>query len=465
MSKPEHDHKKTFESDSIGKLLLKMSIPATIGMIVNALYNLVDTIFVGQGVGPMGIAGLTIGLPIQMLIGALGMTFGTGAASIISRRLGEKRPDEAAKTAVNAFVLAFISSLSIMILGEIFIDPLLIAFGATDTILPYANEYMQVILLGSFFLSFSMVGNNISRAEGQPKIAMLTMIIGAGMNIILDPIFIFGLGMGIRGAAIATVISQFFSFTFIMRFMISGKSHLPLKWSYVKLDTAIAKEINTLGLPTMVRQGGMSALALVINNVLRYYGGDFGIATYGMMNRLFMFTLMPIFGIVHGYQPIAGYSFGAKLVDRLKEVNQKAMMTTSFMSFIGFMVLQFGAELLIRMFTSDETLVQMAVPALRISSSALFLLGLQVIGSTYFMSVGKAFPAFFLSLSRQFIFLIPLVLILPRFFGLNGVWYALPLADVLSVIVTMTWFSISWRKTKIELSAEVSPENIAPLKV
>jgi MATE family, multidrug efflux pump len=454
VSKQEHDHKKTFESDSIGKLLLKMSIPATIGMIVNALYNLVDTIFVGQGVGPMGIAGLTIGLPIQALIGALGMTFGTGAASIISRRLGEKKPDDAAKTAVNAFVLAFIFSLSIMILGELFIDPLLIIFGSTETVLPYAREYMQVILLGSFFLSFAMVGNNISRAEGQPKIAMLTMIIGAGLNIILDPIFIFGLGMGIRGAAIATVISQFCSFAFIMRFMISGKSHLPLKWSYIKMDTKIAKEINTLGLPTLVRQGGMSALALVINNVLRHYGGDFGIATYGMMNRLFMFTLMPIFGIVHGYQPIAGYSYGARLFDRLREVNKKAIMTTSFMSFVGFLFLQFFAELLIRMFTRDETLVQMAVPALRISSSAIFLLGLQVICSTYFMTVGKAFPAFFLSLSRQFIFLIPLVLILPTFFGLRGVWYALPLADIFSTIVTVTWFSISWRKTKIEMTAE-----------
>ncbi|MDC7232146.1 MAG: MATE family efflux transporter [Spirochaetales bacterium] len=450
----KHDHKKTFESDSIGKLLLKMSVPATIGMIVNALYNLVDTIFVGQGVGPMGIAGLTIGLPIQALIGALGMTFGTGAASIVSRRLGEKKPDEAAKTAVNAFVLAFLFSSLIMILGEIFIDTLLIVFGATETVLPYAREYMEIILLGSFFLSFAMVGNNVSRAEGQPKIAMMTMITGAGMNIILDPIFIFVLDMGIRGAAIATVISQFCAFVFIMRFMIAGKSHLPLKWSYVKLDPALAKEINTLGFPTLVRQGGMSALALVINNVLRHYGGDFGIATYGMMNRLFMFTLMPIFGVVHGYQPIAGYSFGARLVDRLSEVNKKAILVTTIMSTGGFLFLEFGAGLLIRMFTDDATLIAMAVPALRISSSAIFLLGIQVICSTYFMAVGKAFPAFFLSLSRQFIFLIPLVIILPGFFDLKGVWIALPIADVLSVVVTLIWFLSSWRKTQGELRAE-----------
>jgi putative MATE family efflux protein len=433
-----------------------MALPATIGMIVNALYNLVDTIFVGHGVGAMGIAGLTIGLPVQALIGALGMTFGTGAASIISRRLGEKRPEDAAKTAVNAFGLAFIFSMIIMAIGEIFIDPLLILFGSSETILPFAREYMRVILMGSVFLSFAMVGNNIARAEGQPKIAMLTMVIGAGLNIILDPIFIFGLNMGIRGAAIATVISQFFSFAFIMRFMMTGKSHLPLKWKYIKPDLTLMREINILGMPTLARQGGMSLLALVMNNVLKHYGGDMGIATYGMINRLFMFTLMPIFGVVQGYQPIAGYSYGAKLVDRLREVNIKAFQTTCTMSFLSFLVLEVLAGFLIRMFTSNDELIRLAVPALRISSMGIGLLGLQVIGSTYFMSVGQAFPAFFLSLSRQFVFLIPLVLILPHFLGLKGIWIALPVADVLSVTLTMTWFTLSWQKTKQRLTMEAA---------
>jgi len=431
-----------------------MSIPATIGMIVNALYNLVDTIFVGHGVGAMGIAGLTIALPLQALIGALGMTFGTGAASIISRRLGEKRPDDAARTAVNAFALAFLFSIIIITFGEIFIDPLLLVFGSTSTVLPYAREYTRVILLGSIFLSFSMVGNNVARAEGQPKIAMLTMIAGAGMNIILDPVFIFVFKMGVEGAAIATVISQFCSFAFISRFMITGKSHLPLKFKYIKPDFAIMKEINTLGLPTLVRQGGMSVLALVMNNLLKHYGGDFGIATYGMINRLFMFTLMPIFGIVQGYQPIAGYSYGARLVNRLREVNIKAFQTTTAMSFLSFLVLEVLSEFLIRMFTSNSELIRMAVPALRISSAAMFLLGLQVIGSTYFMSIGQAFPAFLLGLSRQFVFLIPLLLVLPRFLGLLGIWIALPLADTLSMIATMTWFSLNWSRTKKRLIAE-----------
>jgi len=431
-----------------------MSVPATIGMIVNALYNLVDTIFVGQGVGPMGITGLTIALPLQALIGAMGMTFGTGAASIISRRLGEKRPDDAARTAVNAFLLAFSFSSLIIIFGEIFIDPLLLIFGSTGTALPFAREYTRVILLGSIFLSFAMVGNNVLRSEGQPKIAMFTMIIGAGMNIILDPVFIFIFKMGVQGAAIATVISQFCSFAFVVRFMLRGKSHLPLKVGYLKPDFSIMREINTLGLPTFVRQGGMSMLALVMNNLLNYYGGDLEIATYGMINRLFMFTLMPIFGIVQGYQPIAGYSYGARLVDRLREVNIKAFQTTTLMSFVSFLILEVMAGYLIRMFTPNEELIRIAVPALRISSAAIYFLGLQVVGSTYFMSIGQAFPAFLLGLSRQFVFLIPLLLIMPRFLGLTGIWIALPMADTLSMILTMSWFSMNWGRTKKRLIAE-----------
>ena len=441
-----HDHKKTFETDSIGRLLFKMSVPAAIGMIVNALYNLVDTIFVGRGVGSLGIAGLTVALPVQAIIGALGMTFGVGAASIISRRLGEKRPDLAARAAVASFSLSFLFSVFIFLTGEAFIDPLLRIFGATDTILPYGREYMRVILAGAFFLAFAMVGNNVTRAEGQPKIAMLTMVIGGGLNIILDPVFIFLLKMGIRGAAIATVISQFCAFIFIARFILKGKSHLPLKKSYLRLEMVLIREILSLGIPTFVRQAGMSLLALAVNNVLKTAGGDLGIATYGMINRLFMFTLMPIFGIVHGYQPIAGYSFGAGLKKRLSEVNQKAFAATTILSLGSFLILQVFARFLISVFTRDPQLIDMAVPSLRAASACIWLLGLQVIGSTFFMSIGRAFPAFFLGLSRQFFFLIPLVLILPRFWGLKGVWYAFPMADLLSSLLTVLWFLIAWKR-------------------
>jgi Na+-driven multidrug efflux pump len=246
----------------------------------------------------------------------------------------------------------------------------------------------------------------------------------------------------------ATVISQFCSFAFVVRFMMTGKSRLPLKKNYLLPDLPLMREINTLGLPTLARQGGASALALVINNVLRHYGGDLGIASFGMIHRLFMFTLMPIFGIVQGYQPIAGYSYGARRLDRLQEVNRKSFAIATLMAVISFLLLELGAGMLIRMFTSQQDLITMAVPALRIGSLATFLVGFQFVGSTYFMALGQATPSFFLSLSRQFFFLIPLILLLPRFFGLTGVWIALPAADLLSVMLTMIWFSLSWRKTK-----------------
>ena len=334
------DHKKTFEESSIVSLLIKLSIPATIGMVFNALYNLVDTIFVGWAVGVKGIAGLTIALPIQMIIVALGLTFGSGAASIISRRLGENRPESAARASMGAFGLSLIFSVIIMVLGEAFMDPLLRLFGASPAILPYSRGYLRIILMGTWFRSFSIVGNQVSRAEGQPRVSMISQIIGAGLNMILDPLFIFVLKMGVAGAAWATIISQFFSFLYILRFLLSGRSHLPLKIRYLKADGSLTGEILSLGMPKFIRQAGMSLMVIVMNNVLGLYGGDLGIASYGLIHRLFLFTTMPIFGVVQGYQPIAGYCYGARQKERLGEVNRVAMITASIMSLGAFLLLE-----------------------------------------------------------------------------------------------------------------------------
>ena len=437
--------------EPIGKLLIKLSVPATIGMVVNALYNFVDTIFVGRGAGPMAIAGLTIAFPIQMLIMGFAQTYGVGGASIVSRRLGEGREDEAASVAGSALMVSFITAIILSILGLLFLSPVLRTFGASDAILPFAEEYMSVIFLGSPFLAIAMTGNNLSRSEGQAKIAMMTMIIGTGLNIILDPIFIFALGMGIRGAAIATVISQFFAFVYIVNFYKRGGSHLPLKKSSFKIRFDYVKEMVLLGIPTFVRQAGMSVLAIVINNSLRFYGGDVSIAAYGMINRVMMFIFMPLFGIVQGYQPIAGYNFGAKKYDRLAKVNRLSFMITTIMSFLGFILIQSLPRFLMGMFTTDQNLIDVATSAIRKMTIALPLIGLQVIGGTYFQSIGKAGPAMFLGLSRQFILLIPLVLILPPLMGVNGIWYATPIADILSTILTVTWMSLSWKKMQRQI--------------
>ena len=432
--------------DPIGKLLIRLSVPATIGMIVNALYNFVDTIFVGRGAGPMAIAGLTIAFPIQMLIMGFAQTYGVGGASIVSRRLGEGKDEEAAAVAGSALSVSFITAIVVSALGLIFLEPVLTAFGASKAIMPYAKEYMSVIFLGSPFLAIAMTGNNLSRAEGQAKIAMMTMIIGTGLNIILDPIFIFdswlgikGLGLGIRGAAIATVVSQFFAFLYIVYFYKRGGSHLPLKRSSFRIQFKYVKEMVLLGIPTFVRQAGMSLLAIVINNSLKFYGGDVSIAAYGMINRVMMFIFMPLFGIVQGYQPIAGYNFGAKKYDRLAQVNRISFITTTIMSLFGFMLVQLIPRFLMGMFTTDQELIDVATNAIKKMTMALPLIGIQIIGGTYFQSVGKAGPAMFLGLSRQFIFLIPLVLILPPILQVDGIWFAMPIADILSTALTIIW--------------------------
>nr|MDA3833065.1 MATE family efflux transporter [Spirochaetales bacterium] len=423
----------------IGSLLAKLSIPAMIGMMVNALYNLVDTIFVGQGVGALAIAGLSIAFPVQMLIAGFAQMYGVGAGSIISRRLGEQNKQAAADTAGTALTATIITAIIITTAGLMFIEPLLLLFGATEEILPYAAEYLSVILFGSTFLSISMCSNNIIRAEGQSHIAMIIMIIGTGLNILLDPIFIFALDLGIRGAALATVISQIASALFALQFFARRKSCLPFRKESFRMRVSVIGEITALGFPTFVRQTGTSLMTLSVNNMLKVYGGDLAIAAYGMISKLLIFFLMPIFGIVQGFQPIAGYNYGAKKTDRVKQVLYWGIGTASVLGLIFASVIEIFPRALLTMFTRNTALLDLAVPALRIVMMAIPLVGIQPLGATLFQSIGKTFPALFLGLSRQFLFLIPLVLILPRFLQVNGVWIAFPIADILSTGVTTVW--------------------------
>ncbi|MGM0432149.1 MAG: MATE family efflux transporter [Spirochaetota bacterium] len=432
----------------MGSLLAKLSVPAMIGMIVNALYNLVDTIFVGQGVGALAIAGLSIAFPVQMIIGAFAQLFGVGAASIVSRRLGEQDERAAAQAAGTALSVTILTAILITTGGLLLIKPLLLAFGATRDILPYATDYLSVILYGAVFLSFSMSSNNIIRAEGLSHIAMIIMIIGTGLNILLDPIFIFVFNMGIRGAATATVISQIISALFALQFFARRKSALPFTRRSFALRPRIVGEIVVLGLSTFVRQAGVSVMTLSVNNMLKLYGGDLAIAAYGMISKLLIFFLMPIFGIVQGFQPIAGYNYGAKKTDRVKQVLYLGIGVATLLGLLFAAIIQLLPRTLLTMFTSDTQLLDLAVPALRLVMLAIPLVGVQVIGATLFQSIGKSVPALLLGLSRQFLFLIPLVLLLPRFFGTTGVWVAFPIADLLSTLVTVTWLFYEVRHLK-----------------
>lgn len=431
-------------------LLFKLSIPAMIGMISNALYNVIDTIFVGHGVGPLALGGLTIAFPFQMIIGAFALMYGVGVASVISRRLGEGKPEEAVIAASNAFILTFITSLIILILGQIYLEEILLIFGATEDILPYARDYMKIILLGVPFLSFSMCANNIFRSEGLAKTAMTLMLLGTLTNIVLDPIFIFGFKMGIKGAAYATVISQIFSSLYGLSFLLRGKSSIKFKAKLFRLRISYIKEIILLGLATFIRQAGTSLMALAVNNMVKIYGGDLAIAAFGMVNRLLTLALMPIFGMNQGLQPIIGYNFGSKKYGRVKEALRTAIMITTAMGlFFSVSALLFPRTLL-KMFTTDPALLDLGVVVLRIIISALILLGLQSCGTTYFQAIGKSVPAILLGMSRQFIVLIPLVIILPRFIGLVGVWIAFPVADILAALVTALWVVVDLRKSNLK---------------
>jgi len=422
--------------EKVGRLLVNLSTPAMVAMLVTALYNVVDTIYIGRGVGPMAIAGITIVFPIQMLVMAIAMMVGIGGASVISRALGAGDYEKANTTFGNVLLSIVIFGLSLAFLGNIFIDQLLALFGASDTILPYARDYARIILLGTVFFSFSMSSNNVVRSEGRAKVAMTTMLISAILNIILDPIFIFGFKWGIKGAAAATVISQIVTVLYLAYYFYSGKSSLTLHLRNLRLKKGIMREIVVVGSPSLVRQLSASVMIVVINNTLRVYGGDISIALFGIMHRMLMFVSMPLFGIAQGMQPIVGFNYGAKRYDKAKRVLALSIKATTIVSTVGAIFLISFSKIIISIFTKDPELIRMGVPAVRIFIMSLPVFGFQVVGSTLFQAIGKAREALFLTVSRQ-IFLIGLILVLPRLFKLTGVWMTFPLTDFVFFFVTL----------------------------
>jgi putative MATE family efflux protein len=436
---------KQLGEDKVSSLLWKFSIPAIIGMLVNALYNVVDRMFIGQGVGTDALAGITISFPLMIVLMAFGMLVGIGGTSLISIRLGEQRKEDAERILGNSLVLLIIISLTLSILGSIFMDRLLIVFGASAATLPYAQEYLRIILFGAVFQAIGFGLNNMIRADGSPKVAMFTMLIGALLNTALDPLFIFVFKMGIAGAAWATIISQAVSAIWVLAYFLGGKSMLKIHRRNLRLQSKIVWGIMAIGVAPFSMQIVASVLNIIMNNSLVHYGGDLAISAMGIINSIAMLILMPIFGINQGAQPIIGYNYGAKQYDRVKLTLRYAITAATAIVVVGFVVAKVFPEQLIMIFNRDPKLVAMGSQAIRIFLTMLPIIGFQIVGANYFQAVGKPRAAMFLSLSRQVVFLIPALLILPRFFGLNGVFMAGPVGDFFSSLVTGLWL---WREVR-----------------
>ncbi len=403
---------------------------------VNTLYTIVDRIFIGQGVGPLAISGLALTFPITTLASALGMLVGAGAAARISISLGEKRKDIAERILGNSLLLIIILNAVFISLIYAYIDEILFAFGASENTLPFARDYLQIVLLGNVFISLCYSFNNMMRASGYPRKAMITMMIGAVLNLILDPIFIYVFNMGIAGVAFATVISMFIGMLFVMHHFVQKNSLIQLKFSNIRLNKDIILAIISIGLSPFSMQVAASAVAVLLNTSLMKYGGDLAIGAFGILNSMLMLIVMLVVGLNQGIQPIIGYNYGAKKHGRVRETFYYSIRVATIITSVGFVIGVFFPRLFANAFTTDSVLLDIAENGIRIATVSLPLVGFQIVASGFFQSIGRAKESIIQSLSRQLLFLAPLLLIIPRIFGLNGVWLSMPVSDFFAAMLS-----------------------------
>lgn len=423
----------------IGKLLLQYSIPAIIGMVVNALYNIVDRMFIGNipDIGSLAITGVGITMPIMTIVLAFGMLIGIGTTANISLNLGKGNRTTAEKLLGNAFTLSIIVGLAIAITGTIFANPILNLFGASENTLFYAKEYIGIILLGCTFNILSFALNSTVRADGNPKMSSITMVIGCGANIILDYLFIFVLNLGVKGVALATIISQSITFFIILYYYTAGNSNLKLKIENFKLKKHLVTMTFAIGIAPFATQIANSLVQVIANNALKTYGSDLAIGAMTVISSLNIIFMMPIFGINQGCQPIIGFNYGAKKYERAKEAFKYATIAACVICIIGFISIQCFPTQIISLFNNDPELTTLAIKGIRIYLLMMPIVGINIVATSYYQSIGKAKISMFVSLLRQVILLIPFTIILPKFIGLDGVWAAGACADSLSVIITL----------------------------
>jgi putative MATE family efflux protein len=423
-------------SEPIGKLLIRQAVPASIGILVMSLNILIDTIFVGNWIGSIAIAAINVVLPVSFFIAALGIAIGIGGSSIISRALGSGKNEKALKTFGNQISLTLILTSLLASIGLIFVNSIIPAFGGKGDIFEPAKIYYTVVLYGVPFLALCMMGNTVIRAEGKPKFAMIAMIIPSVGNLVLDYILIIEMDMGMLGAAWATTISYLLCFAYVLWFFLSKNSDLKINWIHFRFDLSILKETSSLGFVTLARQAVVSVTYLLMNNIMFHLGGEDSVTVYAIIGRMLMFALFPILGVTQGFLPIAGYNYGAQQWHRVRKSINTAILYASVLALIVFAGIMFFSEDIVSIFTNNPKIIAETPHAMRWVFAATPIIALQLIGSAYFQAIGKAVPALLLTLSRQGFFFIPLVLILPKYFGEIGVWISFPLADVLATIVT-----------------------------
>ena len=432
-------HQNDLGKAPIGKLLLKYSIPAIIGMIVNALYNIVDRMFIGRipHVGSLALTGVGITMPIMSIILAFGMLIGIGSTANISLNLGRGNKRDAERLIGSALTLSVIIGITLTIIGLIFLNPILNIFGASDNTLIYAKQYLIVILLGSTFSILSFALSSTVRADGNPKMASFTMIIGCIANVILDYLFVFVFNMGIKGAAFATVISQIISSFMLLYYYTLGKSNLKLKLQNLKLSKRLVLITFAIGIAPFATQIANSLVQVVANNSLKAYGNDLSIGAMTIISSINMIFFMPIFGINQGCQPIIGFNYGAKKYNRAKKTFIIAVISATIICTIGGILIQAFPKFAISLFNNDPELTAVSVKGVRLYLLMMPIVGINIVSTSYFQSIGKAKISMFVSLLRQVILLIPFTIILPLFMGLDGIWAAGACADFLSVLITV----------------------------
>lgn len=436
------------EHAPVGSLLWKYSLPAIVGIVVMSLYNVVDRIFIGQGVGPDAIAGLAITFPVMNLTTALGVLIGGGAAARISIVLGQNDKPRAFKILGNSLVMTLIFGIAYLSVFAIFMDDILLAFGASERTLPYARDFMLYIMPGLLATNLCYSFNNIMRSSGYPTKAMVTMFIGAGLNVILAPIFIFVLHLGIKGAAIATDISMGVSMLFVMAHFFNKNHELHFKKGIYKLKKEILLPIFAIGAaPCIVNTAGCFINA-VINNTVYAYGGDVSVAAIGIFVSVTGLVITFILGVCMGMQPIVGYNYGARRYDRLMRTFWMAVGVCTGVSFIGFVACQAFPEAISRMFTTDPQLIGVSAHTLRLGTLAFWAVGFHTVITNFFQSVGEAGKSIFMSLTRQVLFIIPFLFILPMFWQIDGVWLAYPFSDILATVTASLILAYEIKKIK-----------------